>query len=85
MYKVCYLWLGLDFGVRLATDKNFYWRSTIAEMHVSAVFIEEFLRPYGCSCTNFMAAVNRTKPKLKYNMKITETQIMGIQIYFAIK
>ena len=32
-----------------------------------------------------MGAVNRTKPKLKYNMKITETQIMGIQIYFAIK
>lgn len=85
MYKVCYLWLGLDIGVRLATDKNFYLRSMVAEMHVYAVFIEEFLRPYGYSCTNFMAAVNRTKPKLKYSMKITETQIMGIQIYFAIK
>ena len=42
MYKVCYLWLGLDIGVRLATDKNFYLRSMVAEMHVYAVFIEEF-------------------------------------------
>ena len=32
-------------------------------MGAFAVFAEKYLRPYGCSGTNFTAAVNFTNPK----------------------
>ena len=54
-------------------------------MHVLAVFTENYFRSCGCSGTNFTATINCTNAKTEIQTEIIETQITGIQLYFAIK
>ena len=50
-------------------------------MHVSAVFTENYLRPYSCSETNFTAAVKCAYKKTKIESEIIKIEIFEIQIY----
>lgn len=49
-------------------------------MHVFAVFTETFLQPYGCSGTNFMAAVNYTNNNTEIKSEILDVEIIVVQI-----
>ena len=73
MYRVFGLQLGSDFGVRLAADNIFYLQLTVEKMHAFAVFSKKYLWSYGCSGTNFTAAVNCTNPKTEMQIEIIET------------
>ena len=46
-----------NFAMQPAAEKSFYLRLTVKKMHAFAVFIEQYLQPYGCSSTNFTAVV----------------------------
>ena len=70
--RVCGLRLGPNFVVRLAADKNFYLRLTVEKMLAFAVFNNKYIRPYGCSDTNF-TATNFTNPKSKILSEMIET------------
>ena len=72
MYRVCGLWLGPNFAVRLVADKNFYLRLTVEEKYAFAVFSNEYLQPYGCNDTTFTAAVNCTNSKTQIISEIIE-------------
>lgn len=64
MYRVSGWRLGPDFAVRSVVEKNHFWL-TVEKMFAFTVFTNTYLRPYGCSSTNFTATVNRTYPKTK--------------------
>ena len=83
--NVCGLQLGPNFGMRLTAYKNFYLPLTIEKIHVLIVVTKKYLRSYGCSGTNFTAAVRITNPKTGMQIEIIKTQIIAIQIYFLIK
>ena len=51
-------------------------------MHAFAVFGNKNSQPYGCSNTNFMAAINCANPKTEIRIEIIEIEIIGIQINF---
>ena len=41
MHRVCGLWQGPNFGLRLTAEKNFYLRLTVEKMHAFAVFTKK--------------------------------------------
>ena len=79
MYRGCSLRLGTDIGVRPAADKKFRLRLTVNKMHTFAVFTKRYLRPYGNSGTNFMAAVKWANPNTETKNKIIDTEIIEMQ------
>ena len=80
MYRFYGLRLGSNFWVRAATDKNFYLLLTVEKIYAFAVFTEKYLQPYGYSDINFTAVVNWTSSKTEMQTKITEVQIILIQL-----
>ena len=54
-------------------------------MHAFAIFNSKYLRPQGCSDTNFTATVKHTIPKTEIKTEIIEVQVIGIQTDFVIK
>ena len=74
MYKVFGLWLGPNFGVRSATDKQFYFRLMVEKMHAFAVFTKKYLRLYGSGDTNFTTAPNYGYPKIEIHDVAIEIQ-----------
>ena len=47
MYGDCDFWLGSNFIVHVAADKNFYLRLTVDKMHAFAFLNDKYLRSYG--------------------------------------
>ena len=80
MYRVCGSRLDPNLGVRPAADKEFYLRLTFEKMNASAAFSEKYFRPYGCSDTNFTAAVSIADPRIEIQSQINKTEIIAIQI-----
>ena len=78
MYMVCGFWLGL--GVWSKAEKKYYLWLPVGKMHAFAVFTEIYLRPNGCSDTNFTAAVKCTNLKTKIQSEIIQIEIIEIQI-----
>ena len=68
------LLLGPNFGVRLATDKTFCLQLMVDRIRAFVVFNEKYLRSYGCSDTNFTAAVNCTNLKTEIKSTLIELQ-----------
>ena len=60
-------------------------RFTAEKMHAFAIFNSKYLRPQGCSDTNFTATVKHTIPKTEIKSEIIEVQVIGIQTDFVIK
>ena len=85
MYRVCGSRLGLNFEVRLTTDRICNLWFQVQEMRESAVFKETYLRPCGSSSTNFSKTVNCRNSKIKIQNEIIEIKMIEIQIQFVIK
>ena len=51
-------------------------------MHAFAVFNDQYLRPYGCSDTNFTATVNCTNPRTEILSEMIGIYIIEIPIDF---
>lgn len=80
IYMVSGFRLCTNTGIRTASNKNFYLRSTFHKMCAFAVSTKKYLRLYGFSGTNFTAAVNCTDPNTKTDSKIIEIEIIKEQI-----
>ena len=85
MHRIYGLWLGSNFAVRPAADKNFYLSLTVEKMYAFAVFNDKYLRSYDCSDTNFTAEIKCTNSKTEIQSEIVETQIIGIKIDVVLK
>ena len=55
--------------MRLAADKNIYFRLTIQKMLAFAVFNNKYLGPYGCSDTNSIATFKGANSKIEIKVK----------------
>ena len=82
MHRVFRLQLGPNFGVRLTADKNLCWRLAVEKTHVFAVFMEKYLRSYGCSGTNFAVTANCTNPKTEIQIEIIKKQINNTNLEY---
>ena len=54
---------------------KFYLCLTVEKMDAFAAFTEKYLRPYGCTSTNFTTAVNSPYPKTEIS-QINEVEII---------
>ena len=64
---------GVIYRVRMTAGKNFYLRLTVEKVHAFAVFMERYLRSYGCNNTNFTAAVSCTNSRNEIQTEIIKT------------
>ena len=79
MYKLCGLRIGPNIGVGPVIDKKFYLRLAADKRHSFAVSAAKYLRPCGCSGTNFTAMVNCTNPYTEIQNEITDIEIIETQ------